>query len=305
MTISAANAPNMVEVPALALNNGVTMPQLGLGVWQATPEETALAVQTAIGEGYRLIDTAAQYGNEDGVSRGIAQSGINRSTLFVTTKLWISDYTYDKALRAFDRSLQLLGLEYLDLYLLHWPIPGEGDAVFEAYRAAETLLAEGRVRAIGVCNHPPDLLERLLARVKVVPAVNQIELHPYYNQAAARVANGQYGVITQSWSPIGGSSGSGGGPGMGTGKILLQEPILLALAEKYGKSPAQIVLRWHVQHGLGVIPKSANPKRIAENIHVFDFALSPEDMRAIDGLETGQFGGPDPHTLNFDVLKLL
>ncbi|MGE0827982.1 MAG: aldo/keto reductase [Hyphomonadaceae bacterium] len=284
--------------PRLKLNNGKSMPQFGLGVWQATPDETAVAVAAALDAGYRLIDTAAVYGNEDGVGRGIAGSSVPREEIFVITKLWLNSFEYEKALRAFDKSMARLGLDYLDLYLLHWPVPRDGDLIFEAYRALEKLLADGRVRAIGVCNHTPKLLDKLLARVTVTPVLNQIELHPYCIQKETRAADAKHNIVTQSWSPIGGSSGSGGGKGMGGGKHLLSEPVLAALGEKHGKTPAQIVLRWHVQNGLSVIPKSANPKRIAENIDIFDFALSAEDMAAIDGLDTGQRGGPDPEDIH-------
>lgn len=282
------------EVPTLALGNGVEMPQLGLGVWQAGPDETVEAVRVALGVGYRLIDTAFIYGNEREVGRGIAAAGLPRDALFVTTKLWITDYTYDRALAAFDESLERLGLEQLDLWLLHWPVPDHGDAIFEAWRAAERLLADGRTRAIGVCNHTPELLDRLLGRAKVVPAVNQIELHPYFPQREMRAVNAAHGIVTQSWSPIGGSGGSGGMRPKADGRHLLAEPILLELGGKYGKSAAQIVLRWHVQHGLSPIPKSVRPERIAENFDLFDFELDADDMEAIDALETGVRGGPDP-----------
>jgi diketogulonate reductase-like aldo/keto reductase len=283
----------------LPLNNGVMMPQLGLGVWQAGPDETADAVETAIAAGYRLVDTASAYGNEEGVGRGIVRSGIDRAEMFVITKLALRDFAYDRALRAFDESLHRLGLDYVDLYLLHWPVPREGDAAFTAYRALERIHAAGRTRAIGVCNYPPDLLTCLLDRVSVVPALNQVELHPYFVQEATRRANTGHGIVTQSWSPIGGSSGSGGGPGMGTGRRLLAEPALLDLGRRYGKTPAQVVLRWHVQHGLAVIPKSADPRRIAANIDIFDFELTPADMRAIDGLDTGVRGAHDPYEVDF------
>ena len=282
--------------PELTLNNGVAMPQLGLSVWQATPEETADAVSFALRSGYRLIDTAFVYENEEGVGRGIAESGVARGEIFVTTKLWVTEYTYDRALRAFDGSMQRLGLEVLDLFLLHWPAPKNGDAVFEAWRALERLLADGRTRAIGVCNHDPALLDKLLTRAKVVPAVNQIELHPYFPQAEMRAIDASHGIVTQAWSPIG---GSGGGGGMrARGRTLLAEPVLVDLGEKYGRSPAQIALRWHVQHGVSPIPKSIRPERIVENLHVFDFELDPDDMAAIDALDTGVRGGSAPDAFN-------
>lgn len=284
--------------PSLTLHNGVAMPQVGLGVWQMEADQTAGLVATAIAAGYRLIDTAFIYANEEGVGQGIARSGVSRSEVFVTTKLWVTEYAYDKALRAFDASMARLGLDELDLYLLHWPAPKDGDAVFAAWRAAEKLLADGRVRAIGVSNHTPELIEKLLGRARVVPMVNQIELHPYFVQAEARAANLSYGIVTQSWSPIGGSSGSGGSSGAKSGRRLLEEPLLVELGGKYGKSAAQIVLRWHLQHGLAVIPKSSRPARMAENLDLFDVELDADDMAAIDALDTGERGGSDPANVN-------
>jgi len=282
---------------SLTLNTGASLPQLGLGVWQATPDEAATAVATALRLGYRLIDTAAAYGNEDGVGRGIAESGVDRAEVFVTTKLWLTDY--DDALRGFDRSLAHLGLDYLDLYLLHWPAPAMGEVVFGAYRALEKLHADGRIRAIGVCNYQPDQLAQLIDATQIVPAVNQIELHPYFIQRDLRAANAEHGVLTQSWAPIGGSGGNGGR--VGDGRRVLNEPLLAEIGAKYGKTPAQVVLRWHVQHGLSAIPKSANPGRIAQNIDIFDFELTDADVTAIDGLHTGQRGGNDPREVTFDT----
>jgi diketogulonate reductase-like aldo/keto reductase len=294
-----AMTSDAVRLPTLKLNNGVQMPQLGLGVWQATPEETEQAVRSAIHSGYRMIDTAAIYGNESGVGRGIASSGLDRSELFVCTKIWHADYAYENALRAFDRSLRSLDLEYLDLYLLHWPVPAEGDAALVAYRVLEKLYAEGLTLAIGVCNYPPDLLDDLITSSEVVPAVNQIELHPYFNQAEARAANQKHGVITQSWSPLGGSSGSGGSRGAGTDRSVLQDPAIVAIAKELGKTTAQVVLRWHIQLGLAVIPKSTNASRIAENLDVLDFELSAEAMAVMNRLDTGVRGGPDPYRVDF------
>ena len=284
------------DVPELTLNNGVTMPQLGLGVWQMSNEEAERALPFAHRHGYRLIDAAAVYENEEGVGRGIAAAGLPRDAWFVTSKLWVTEYAYDRALRAFDASLARLGLETLDLYLLHWPAPKNGDAVLEAWRALEKLLADGRVRAIGICNHTPELLDKLLARAKVVPAVNQIELHPYFSQREMRAVNASHGIVTQAWSPIG---GSGGGGGMrNKGRNLLSEPVLVDLGEKYGRSAAQIALRWHVQNGLAPIPKSSKPERIAANIRIFDFELDPDDMAAIDALDSGVRGGSAPDAFN-------
>jgi diketogulonate reductase-like aldo/keto reductase len=281
------------QSPLIELNNGVEMPALGLGVYQSAPEETAGAVESAIANGYRLIDTAAAYGNEREVGEGLRDSGIDRSEVFVTTKLWISDYGHDSALRAFETSMDNLGLDYLDLYLLHWPVPSDFEATVASYKAAEKMLAGGRVRAIGVCNFNPRHLEDLVARADVVPAVNQVELHPYFAQKEARGANASHGVLTQSWSPIGGVyKNHPKDPDRVTN--LLDDPTVGELAFKHGKTPAQVILRWHIENGLSAIPKSVRAPRIAENIGVFDFALSPEDVAAINALDAGMRGGPDP-----------
>jgi diketogulonate reductase-like aldo/keto reductase len=288
--------------PLITLNNGVEMPALGLGVYLSPLDQTATAVEAAVASGYRLIDTAAVYGNEQQVGEGIRRSGIARVDLFVTTKLWISDYGYDRALRAFDVSMGRLGLEYLDLYLLHWPAPSTFEATADAYHAAERLLAEKRVRAVGVCNFNPEHLANLRARTEVVPAVNQVELHPLFNQRAVREANAREGIVTQSWSPIGGVfTNHPKDPKAVT--HLLAHPGLVPIASRYRKTPAQVVLRWHVQHGLTVIPKSVHPNRIAENIDIFDFELTDGDMAAIDALESGARGGPDPDTFDLAFLE--
>jgi len=288
--------------PLITLNNDVLMPVLGLGVYLSPPDQTAGAVEAAIASGYQLIDTAAVYGNEQQVGEGIRRSGIARAEVFVTTKLWISDYGYDQALRAFDASMERLGLEYLDLYLLHWPAPSTFEATAAAYRAAERLLAEKRVRAIGVCNFNPEHLENLRARTQVVPAVNQVELHPLFNQRAVREANARHGIVTQSWSPIGGVFTNHPKDAKAV-THLLAHPGLVHLASKYQKTPAQVVLRWHVQHGLSVIPKSVHRDRIAENIDIFDFELTDADMAAIDALDNGARGGPDPDTFDLAFLE--
>jgi diketogulonate reductase-like aldo/keto reductase len=277
--------------PLITLNNGVTMPVLGLGVLnRSAPERTADAVECAIANGYRLIDTAASYANERLVSEGIVRSGIERSEIFITTKLWISDYGYERALRACDASLRKLGLDYVDLYLLHWPVPSDFAATVASYQAAEKLLADGRVRAIGVANFSPKHLRDLIERTHVVPAVNQVELHPFFIQQEVRDADTLLSIVTQSWSPIGGvyvkNSTAVKNP--------LEHPVIVDLAAKYGKTPAQIVLRWHMQHGLSAIPKSVRPERITENFDIFDFALTTDDIAAIDALDTGVRGGPDP-----------
>ncbi len=279
--------------PVITLNNGVTMPLLGLGVYLTPPDQAAAAVAAAVACGYRLIDTAAAYNNERQVGEGIRRSGIDRSAIFLTTKLWIADYGYDSALRAFEASLRRLGVDYVDLYLLHWPVPMRFDDTVAAYRAAIRLLEEGRVRAIGVSNFGPRHLEELIARTGVVPAVNQVELHPFFAQVELRRFHDRLGIVTQAWSPIGGvlrRRGEGGG-----GDVL-DHPVVAGLARKYGKTPAQVVLRWHLEHGIAAIPKSVRPERIRENIDIFDFRLAPEEVAAIDALDRGVRAGRDPET---------
>lgn len=276
----------MSKVPPITLNNGVEMPQLGFGVWQVPDDEAEKAVATALEAGYRSIDTAAIYGNEEGTGKAIAASGVAREDLFVTTKLWNSDQGYDATLRAFDTSLEKLGLDYVDLYLIHWPVPSK-DAYIDTYKAFEKIHADGRAKSIGVSNFLPDHLERLLGETSVVPAVNQIELHPHLQQQATRAFHAEQGIATEAWSPL------------GSGKGLLEVPAIIAIAQKHGRSPAQVVLRWHIQLGNVVIPKSVTPSRIKENIDVFDFELDPEDMAAISALNEDRRIGPDPAT--FDV----
>lgn len=269
------------KVPPIILNNGVEMPQLGFGVWQVPDDEAERAVATALEAGYRSIDTAAIYGNEQGTGKAVAASGVPREELFVTTKLWNADHGHDATLRAFDTSLSKLGLDYVDLYLIHWPMPTKGNAV-DTYKAFEKLHADGRVRAIGVSNFLPEHLERLIGETSVVPAVNQIELHPHLQQHAAREYHAEQGIATEAWSPL------------GSGKGLLEVPALVAIARKHGRTPAQVVLRWHVQLGNVVIPKSVTPSRIRENIEVFDFSLDEEDLAAISALNEDRRTGPDP-----------
>ena len=291
------------STPLLTLNNGVTMPALGLGVYQSAPADTVRAVGTAISVGYRMIDTAAAYFNEREVGEGIRQSGIDRAELFVQTKLWISDYGYERTLRAFDASLRRLGLDYVDLYLLHWPMPSEFEATVASYQAAEKLLADRRVRAIGVCNHGAQHLERLIARTEVVPSVNQVELHPLFTQLAVREADARHGVITQAWSPLGGVKVYAH-RGAGAPANVLENPVIAGIAKKHGKTPAQVALRWHIEHGLSAIPKSVHRERIAENFDVFDFTLTPAEVAAIDALDTGVRGGPDPEIVDTKLFSL-
>ncbi|MFF4255496.1 aldo/keto reductase [Streptomyces sp. NPDC001663] len=271
-------------VPTLTLNNGVRIPQLGFGVFQVPDTETGAAVTAALEAGYRSIDTAAIYGNEAGVGAALTASGIDRDELFVTTKLWNADQGYDSTLRAFEASLAKLGLEYVDLYLVHWPTPAR-DLYRESWQAIEKLVAEGLIRAAGVSNFQPAHLRRLLDGSSLVPAVNQIELHPGLQQGELRALHAELGIVTEAWSPL--AQGA-----------VLTDPAITEIAEHYGKSPAQVVLRWHLQLGNVVIPKSVTPARIRANIDVFDFGLGDEEMAAIAGLDRGLRTGPDPDTLN-------
>ena len=277
----------------LTLNNGVTMPAIGLGVFQSAPEQTTAAVEAALAAGYRHIDTAAAYGNEREVGEGIRRSGLDRSEVFIETKVWVSDYGYDQALHAWDKATGKLGVDSLDLLILHQPAPDRFEKTIAAYKALETLLADGRVRAIGVSNFMPHHLTQLLASTDIVPAVNQIELHPYFTQPGVRAADAGHGIITQAWSPIGGITFY---PGWGgeERRNVMEDPAIAAIAGTYGKSPAQVMLRWHLQQGRSAIPKSTNPARIAENFDVFDFELSAAELAAIDALDTGNRNGPDP-----------
>ncbi|MEV7324955.1 aldo/keto reductase [Streptomyces sp. NPDC093970] len=274
----------MTSIPAVTLNNGVTMPQLGFGVFQVPDTETTAAVTGALRAGYRSIDTAAIYGNERGVGQALADSGIARDELFVTTKLWNSEQGYDSTLAAFDASLDRLGLDHVDLYLIHWPTPAR-DLYIDTWRALEKLYADGRTRAIGVSNFQPAHLERLLGAASVVPAVNQVELHPGLQQAALREFHARHGIATEAWSPL------------AQGAVLKDETIT-AIAAAHGRSPAQVVLRWHLQIGNVVIPKSVTDTRIRENFDVFDFELTPQEIEAIGALDRGMRTGPDPDTLN-------
>jgi len=278
----------------ITLNNDVRMPALGLGVFQSSAEDTAAAVESALRTGYRHIDTAAAYLNERQVGEGIRASGVNRDDIFIETKVWISQYGYDETLHAFDVSTRKLGVDRLDLLILHQPAPWQFDTTIEAYRALETLLADGRVSAIGVSNFTGAHLERLMAGSTVVPAVNQIELHPYFAQKENEAANTARGIVTQAWSPIGGITFYPGNWNDGTGKNPLNDPVIAAIGAEHGKSNAQVMLRWHLQNGRSAIPKSVRPERIIENFDVFDFELSPDQLGQIDALDLGVRSGPDP-----------
>ncbi len=276
----------MPGVPNVVLNNGVEVPQLGFGVFLVPPEQVVEAVRTAIGAGYRLIDTAAAYGNEEGVGQAVRQSGVPRDDVFVTTKVWNDDHGYDKTLKAFDRSRARLGLGVVDMYLIHWPTPARGDYL-QTWQALERIYQDGDARVIGVCNFTGRHLEELLAATSVVPAVNQVELHPYLPQDDLREVHDRHGIVTEAWSPI------------GRGKSLLDEPVVAKVAAAHRVSPAQAVLRWHIQLGNLAIPKSVTPERIRANIDVFGFQLTPGEMASLAGLGTQPRRlGPDPDRFN-------
>ncbi|MER0428560.1 aldo/keto reductase [Streptomyces microflavus] len=270
---------------SLTLNNGVPVPQLGLGVWPLTDTQAYDAVSHALTAGYRHIDTAHVYNNEAGVGRAIRDARVPRQDIFLTTKLWNAHQGYEAALRAFDASLQQLGTDYLDLYLIHWPVP-EQQLYVESYQALERLHLDGRIRAIGVSNFTAATLDRLLARTDTLPALNQIELHPYFQQRRMRKLSARQSIATGAWSPL------------AQGGALLHEPALMQIAEQHGKSPAQVVIRWHLQLGNVVTPRSMTPSRITENFAVFDFRLSHEQMQKIAALDNGGRIGPDPDTFN-------
>jgi diketogulonate reductase-like aldo/keto reductase len=281
----------------ITLNNGVKMPALGLGVFQTPPDETRDAVRSALDVGYRHIDTAAAYGNERQVGEAVHSSDVERSEVFLETKIWISDYGYEETLHGFEKSARKLGVDHIDLLILHQALPSAFDRTLDAYRALETLLADGKVRAIGVSNFMVEHLTMLLDRATVVPAVNQIEYHPYYQQQDVQNFNAEHGILTQAWSPIGGITFYRDGSHGST----LAEPVIGDIARRHGKSPAQVLLRWGLQHGRSVIPKSTKPSRIKENIDVFDFDLSIEEMAAIDALDTSHRGGPEPDAITLEA----
>jgi 2,5-diketo-D-gluconate reductase A len=285
------------NVPRLRLNNGVEIPALGFGVFQTPPEQTIGAVEAALATGYRHIDTAAAYGNErevgEALRRFLGRSGVDRSEIFVETKIWITDYGYDQTLHAFDKSAGKLGIDQIDLLILHQALPSEFDLTIGAYKALETLLADGRVRAIGVSNFMPDHLSALLAATSVVPSVNQIEMHPYFRQSELLAVDTEHGILSQAWSPIGGITFYRDGSHGST----LQDPVINGIAAAHGKTAAQVMLRWHLQQGRQAIPKSVTPSRIAENLDIFDFELTDDQLAEIDALDTGVRGGPEPEQI--------
>ncbi len=275
----------MTVVPTITLNNGVEIPQLGFGVFQIPPEQTKDATLTALEVGYRHIDTAEMYGNEREVGEAVRASGIDRDQIFVTSKLNNGFHAYDDALAAFDETLKTLDLGYLDLFLVHWPLPGVGDYV-ETWKAMEKMYESGRVKAIGVSNFQPHHLRRIHGETSVTPAVNQVEIHPYLANEEVRAFDTEHGIATEAWSPI------------AQGKVL-EDPVLVRIAEAHGRTPAQVTLRWHLQRGDIVFPKSVTRSRVEENFDVFSFELSADDMTDITGLDRGERTGPDPDAFNY------
>jgi len=282
-----------MKTPSLTLNNGVPMPALGFGVFQTPPAETIAAVESALDVGYRHIDTAAAYANEREVGEAIRRSGLDRSEVFVETKVWISDYGYDETLHAFDKSAAKLGVDQLDLFILHQALPGEFELTIGAYQALERLLADGKVRAIGVSNFMPQHLARLAEETSIVPSVNQIEVHPYFRQSELLAVDADLGIVSQAWSPIGGITSYRDRHHGST----FEDPAITEIAAAHGKTPAQVMLRWHLQQGRQAIPKSVTPSRIAENFDIFDFELGEDQLAAIDSLDTGVRGGPEPQQI--------
>ena len=275
-----------MSVPTIDLNNGVSIPQLGFGVFQIDPDETKDATLQAFEVGYRHIDTAQMYGNEKGVGEAIAESGLARDEIFVTSKLNNGFHAHDDALKAFDGTLEKLGLDQVDLFLIHWPLPGIDVDFVETWKAFEEIYASGRARSIGVSNFQPTHLRRLLQETDVVPAVNQIEVHPFLTNDEARAANAEHGIATEAWSPI--AQG-----------LVLDNPVIGGIATEHGKTPAQVVLRWHVQRGDIVFPKSVTRSRVEENFDIFDFELSESEIGFISALDKGHRTGPNPDEFNY------
>lgn len=270
---------------SVTLNDGNSVPSLGFGVYKISPADTEQAVRTALAAGYRHIDTAALYGNEREVGRAVTTSGLPRDELYVVTKLWNADQGYDSTLVAFDKSMDRLGLDTLDLYLIHWPLPARGKFV-ESFRALAHLRDQGRIRSIGVSNFSPEHLKMLIDGTGIVPVVNQVELHPRFSQAELREVHARLGIATEAWAPLGRGS-------------LLEHPTVTKVAQRYGKTPAQVLIRWHIQLGNIVIPKSVHPERIVSNSEVFDFELGTAEMTAISSLDDGARLGPDPRTFDY------
>lgn len=275
----------MTAIPGIELNNGISIPQLGFGVFQIKPEDTKEATLSALEVGYRHIDTAEMYGNEKQVGEAIRESGIDRGDIFVTSKLSNAFHAREDALRAFDQSLKDLGSDYLDLFLVHWPLPDVGDYV-ETWKAMEEISRSGRVRSIGVSNFQPAHLQRVLSETDVVPAVNQIEVHPYLTQDDVRAVNAEHGIKTEAWSPI--AQGA-----------VLEDPVLSGIAQRVGKSTAQVTLRWHIQRGDIVFPKSVTRSRVEENFNLFNFELTDDEVQAISALNRNERTGADPDTFNY------
>ncbi len=276
----------MSHVPTITLNNGIEIPQLGFGVYQVEPDQTKDATLRAFEVGYRHIDTAQMYRNEKGVGEAVRDSGIDRAELFITSKLNNGFHAHDDAIKAFDTSLDTLGMDYLDLFLIHWPLPGIDVDFLETWGALEEIYASGRAKSIGLSNFQPSHLRRVVTEGTVVPAVNQIEVHPYLTQDDVRAVNAEHGVATESWSPI--AQG-----------LVLDDPVITGIASAHGKSPAQVVLRWHIQRGDIVFPKSVTPERVQENFELFDFELSASDLGVISALDKGQRTGPNPDEFNW------
>jgi len=286
----------MDTTSTFTLNNGVEIPVLGLGVFQTPPEETVAAVRSALDAGYRHIDTAAAYGNERQVGDAVRDSGVDRSEIFLETKIWISDFGYDETLHGFEKSARKLGVDQIDLLILHQALPSDFERTIGAYRALEQLLSDGKVRSIGVSNFMVDHLTRLADATDVVPAVNQIEVHPYFAQREVQDHGAEHGILTQAWAPIGGITFYRDSGHTST----LEDPAVTGVAEAHGVSPAQVMLRWHLQQGRQVIPKSTKAHRIAENIDVFGFELTADELAALDALETGKRGGPEPEEVTLE-----
>lgn len=275
-----------MTVPTISLNNGVEIPQLGFGVYQVEPEQTKDATLSALEVGYRHIDTAQMYGNEKGVGEALRESGIARNEIFVTSKLNNGFHAHDDAIKAFDESLDRLGLDQLDLFLIHWPLPGIDIDFVETWTALEEIYASGRTRSIGVSNFQPKHIRRLVQETNVVPAVNQVEVHPYLTQDEVRAVNAEHGIATEAWSPI--AQG-----------LVLDNPAIAAIADEHGKTPAQVVLRWHLQRGDIIFPKSVTRSRVEENFDLFDFELSGSQIGFINALNKDERTGPDPDSFNY------